>query len=153
VLLGAPDGGGSSASLAALWPVDPRFCFGVMLHLDDAGTIVDTVAGVPGSALAYGRFEQFHRAAWGASWRLDASGRPWHGLIPRLSATWGYYRIVDDQRGAKQGTIGSTGFSLAPSLRVALGPRLALGLVARYHRLFNDREGRFMSAGLDCAWR
>ena len=152
-LLKRPDGGGSSASLAVLWPVDERLSFGVMLHLDDAGTVVDSVRDAGGRGLDYGKFEQFHRSAWGASWRLDASGRPWHRVIPRFSATWGYYRIVDDQRGTKQGTVGSTGFSLAPSLRMALGSRFALGVVARYHRLFNDREGRFMSAGLEGSWR
>jgi hypothetical protein len=35
-VLGLPSGGGSSASLSAMWPVAPRLSFGVMLHGDDA---------------------------------------------------------------------------------------------------------------------
>jgi hypothetical protein len=152
-VLGQPSGGGSSASLAAMWPVAPRFSFGVMLHGDDAGSTVDCLRDEQGHGLVYGKIEQVHRAAWGASWRLDAETPARVGATPFASATWGYYRVADDLRGEKLSSVGSTGFSLAAGARWQLGPYVALGAVVRYHRLFNDREGRFMSAGLDFAWR
>jgi hypothetical protein len=153
VLLGAPDGGGSSASLAALWPVAPRFSFGVMLHGDDAGSTVDSLRDEQGHGLVHGKVEQVHRAAWGVSWRLDAAAPARFGATPFASATWGYYRVADDLRGEELGSVGSAGFSLAAGARWPLGRHFALGAVVRYHRLFNDREGRFMSAGLDFVWR
>jgi hypothetical protein len=151
-VLGEPSGGGSSASLAALWPVAPRLSFGVMLHGDDAGSTMDSLRDEQGQGLPYGKIEQVHRATWGASWRLDAAAPARFGVIPFASATWGYYQVVDDLHGEVTGSVGSTGFSLAAGARRALGLHLALGAVVRYHRLFNDLEGRFMSAGLDCAW-
>jgi len=152
-VLGLPSGGGSSVSLSAMWPVAPRLSFGVMVHGDDAGSTVDSLRDEQGRGLAYGKIEQLHRAAWGASWRLDAASPARFGVTPFASATWGYYRVNDDVRGNELGSVGSTGFSLAAGARRLLGGHFALGAVVRYHRLFNDREGRFMSAGLDCAWR
>ena len=152
-VLGRPAGGGASASLAALWPVAPRFSFGVMLHGDDAGSTVDSLRDEQGRGLAYGKIDQGHRAAWGASWRLDAAAPARFGATPFASATWGYYRVADDLRGKEISSVSSAGFSLAAGVRRPLGRHIALGAVIRYHRLFNDLEGRFMSAGLDCAWR
>jgi hypothetical protein len=152
-VLGVPSGGGASVSLAALWPVAPRLSFGVMLHGDDAGSTVDSLRDEQGQGLPYGEIEQLHRAAWGASWRLDAEAPARFGMIPFASATWGYYRIVDDLRGEVLSSVGSTGFSLGAGARKPLGRHVMLGAVVRYHRMFNDLEGRFMSAGLDCAWR
>jgi hypothetical protein len=152
-VLGTPQGGGASLSLSAMWPVVPRLSFGVMFHGDDAGSTVDSLRDAQGRGRAYGKIEQVHRAAWGASWRLDAAAPARLGVTPFASATWGYYRVTDDLRGDPVGSIGSTGFSLAAGARRPLGGHFALGAVVRYHRLFNDREGRFMSAGLECAWR
>ncbi len=152
-VLGQPSGGGSSVSLSAMWPVAPRFSFGAMLHGDDAGSTVDSLRDEQGRGLASGKIEQVHRAAWGASWRLDAAAPARFGVVPFASASWGYYRIADDLRGVELGSFGSTGFSLAAGARRPLGRHVAVGAAVRYHRLFNDREGRFMSAGLDFVWR
>jgi len=152
-VLGQPSDGGSSASLSAMWPVAPRVSFGVMFHGDDAGSTVDSLRDEQGRGLAYGKIEQLHRAAWGVSWRMDAAAPARLGTTPFASATWGYYRVTDDVRGKELTSVGSTGFSLAAGVRWPLGRHVALGAVARYHRLFNDREGRFMNVGLECAWR
>jgi len=152
-VLGKPDDGGASVSLAAMWPVAERVSFGVMVHGDDAGAVVDSLRDESGAGLAYGKIDQGHRAAWGVSWRLDATAPPRLGLTPVASATWGAYRVVDDARGDELGHVGSTGWSLAAGLRRDLGPHVGLGAYARYHRLFNDLEGRFMSAGLEFIWR
>jgi hypothetical protein len=152
-VLGEPADGGASVSLAAMWPVTERLSFGVMVHGDDAGSRVDSLRGESGAGLAFGKIEQIHRAVWGVSWRLDASARPHFGLTPTASATWGAYRVADDARGSDLGHVGSTGWSLAGGLRRDLAPHFTLGAYVRYHRLFNDLEGRFMSAGLEGIWR
>jgi hypothetical protein len=149
---GTPDGGGSSGALSLMWPVARGLSFGVMLHGDDAGTQLDSLRDGNGVAYPAGKVEQVHRAAWGASWRLDATARARFGVTPFVSATWGVYKVADDLRGRSLGSIGSSGFSLGAGARRGLGKHIALGAVFRYHRLFNDLEGRFMSAGLDCVW-
>ena len=152
-VLGTPSGGGSSVSLALLWPVQRGVRFGVMVHGDDAGSTVDSLRDVHGVGLPYGKIEQFHRAAWGASWRLDLEARSWLGFVPYASGTWGYYRIADDVRGDERDHAGSAGFSLAAGARHALGRHFTMGAYARYHRLFNDLEPRFVSAGFEGSWR
>jgi hypothetical protein len=152
-VLSEPSGGGASASLALMWPVTGRLSFGVMAHGDDAGSTVDSLRDESGAGLAFGKIQQLHRAAWGVSWRLDATAAPRLGLTPFASATWGAYRVADDAAGNALGHVGSTGWSVAAGLRRDLGRHLALGAYTRYHRLFNDVEGRFMSAGLEGIWR
>lgn len=152
-VLGTPNNGGTSASVSALWPVGGGLSFGVMLHGDDAGAVVDSLRDEQGRGTSPGMVEQAHRAAWGASWRLDAAGPALRGITPYASASWGVYRIADDLRGRKLGSFGSAGFSLGAGLRRPIGKHVLVGALARYHRLFNDYEGRFMSAGLECSWR
>ena len=152
-VLGEPGDGGSSVSLAVLWPVTERIAFGAMAHVDDAGTTVGYLGGPQGPLASYGQVQQAHRQSTGASWRLDATSRPRFGMTGVASATWGYYRVTDDLRGAKLSQVGSTGFSLGLGVREGIGRHFTLGLLGRYHRLFNDREGRFMSAGLELGWR
>ena len=149
---GTPSSGGSSASLSAMWPVARRLSFGVMLHGDDAGARVDSLRDAQGNGLAVGKIDQGHRAAWGASWRLDVAAPARFGMTPFASATWGAYRLADDLRGSQLGSSGSAGFSVGVGAHRPLGKHIALGAIVRYHRLFNDLAGRFMSAGLDCVW-
>jgi hypothetical protein len=150
---GTPDEGGSSASLAALWPLGDGLSVGLMLHADDAGASVDSLRDEQGQGLPYGTVEQAHRFAWGASWRVDASAPPWRLLTPFASVTWGYYRITDDLRGSELGAVSSAGFSLGAGVRRPFGAHIVLGAEVRYHRLFNDRAGRFASASLIGCWR
>jgi hypothetical protein len=150
---GTPNEGGPSGSLSVLWPVADRFSFGVMLHADDAGSRVDSLRDAQGHGLTYGKIEQVHRLAVGASWRLDALLPGWRKLTPAASATWGYYRIRDDVRGAKLNEAGSLGCSLGAIARWPFGRHLAMGASVRYHRLFNDLEKGFMNVSLEGAWR
>jgi hypothetical protein len=150
---GTPNEGGPSGSFSVLWPVADRFSFGVMLHADDAGSRVDSLRNAQGQGLAYGKIEQLHRLAGGASWRLDARLPEWRKFIPVASATWGYYRIRDDVRGAKLDEAGSVGCSLGAIVRWPFGRHLAMGAGVRYHRLFNDLEKGFVNASLEGAWR
>ena len=165
-ILGVPDAGGASVSVSALWPVAPGLTVGVVGHGDDAGTVVDSLRDAAGHGLPGGKVDQLHRAAWGVSWRADLrlpdglgcrrlAARRWLPFAsePYVSGSWGFYRIADDVRGRKAGDIASAGFSLAAGWRYALGGRVRVGPVIRYHRLFNDRMSRFASVGLECAWR
>jgi hypothetical protein len=70
-----------------------------------------------------------------------------------VSVTYGAVVVADDVRGKRLSQVGSAVFSVGAGTRVAVSPHVAVGLSARYHRLFNDREGRFVSAGLDLSWR
>ena len=150
---GTPDEGGSSFSLSLLWPVAERVSFGAMISGDDAGSSVDSLRNAQGAGLAYGKIEQVHRTAWGASWRLDVAGPSWGGLTPFASGTWGLYQVRDDLHGTKVADSGSGGYSVGGGLRQRVGGHLSLAALVRYHRLFNDYEGRFMSAGLEGSWR
>jgi opacity protein-like surface antigen len=146
-------GGGWSLSLGALWPLDlPRVSFGLGLFADDAGNRIGRIKDV-NDGTDLGAVGLGHRAVYGAAWRLDARTAPRRGWEPFGSATWGYYRVEDDRLGDTLGRAGSTGFSLAAGLRRPMGSG-ALGASLRYHRLANDvLLGRYVSAGLDWAWR
>jgi hypothetical protein len=153
----SPTDGGTSASLSLLWPVressDKRFGLraGIMGHLDDAGSVMDSVR-VDGVALEGGEVEQWHRMAYGASVRLDLE-RLGSRFRPFFGGTLGWSRVADDVRGDVFSQADCVGFSLGGGARVVVSPHVGLGGFARYHRLFNDRMGRFMSAGLDVSWR
>jgi hypothetical protein len=148
-VLGSPDDGGTSGSLSLLWPVAGGLRFGVMVHADDAGSVLSQEFDTDSARVT---IETSHRMAMGASWRLDVERR-WRRLRPFASATLGWSRVSDDVRGKIYSHVGSVGFSLGGGARVAVSPHVACGAFVRYHRLFNDREGRFVSAGLDLYWR
>ncbi|MBI5711406.1 MAG: hypothetical protein HZC42_14065 [Candidatus Eisenbacteria bacterium] len=150
-VLGPPDGGGASLSAAALWPVGYGLRFGLSLFAEDMGSETVELTDIhDGSDL--GSVAGLHRMALGAAWRLDGEFAPALGWIPFGSATWGIWRVSDDVQGRELGAIGSTGFSLGGGLRHAVG-RFQLGASVRYHRLFNERVGRFVAAGVDWSWR
>jgi|GEM_PF-5820567 len=150
--LGGVNEGGAAVAFAALWPVEERLETGLAFHADDLGSVEGRLRD-PNDGADLGRAEVLHRAVWGVAWRLDA--RPWAGAAwePWGGGTWGFQRVRDDVRGVTVGRVHSTGFTLAVGLRRALrGGGSAAGVV-RYHRLFNDRAGRYVSAGLEWGWR
>ena len=151
-ITGGFDQGGASIAVAVLWPVEGLpLRFGVMGHGDDLGTrlaaIRDRHDGSPRGTVATG-----HRAVWGASWRLDAGLPVRAGLEPGVSASWGYYWVADDAQGGDVAAASSAGFSLAVDLARQLGPSHAAGIVVRYHRLFNDLAGRYITGAVEWRW-
>jgi hypothetical protein len=149
---GSPDEGGFSFALGLLWPVEKRLRFGAGFFADDMGSSFGQLTD-PNDGVDLGRVPTTHRETLGLTWRLDAVFAARRGWTPTASGTWGVYRVADDRRGLDAGSIGSTGFSLGGGLRHPLAGRLSLGASVRYHRLFNDRAGRFVSAGVDWGWR
>ena len=150
-VLGRPGGGGASLSAAALWRVGRGLRFGFGLFAEDMGSETVKLRDIhDGSDL--GPVAGLHRMALGAAWRLDGELAPAMGWTPFGSASWGIWRISDDTQGRDLGAIGSTGFSLGGGLRHAVG-RFQMGPSVRYHRLFNERVGRFVAAGVDWSWR
>lgn len=153
---GTPNEGGVALALAALWPVGgpggAPVRLGVALFADDMGDEIGQLRD-PHDGTPLGAAALFHRQALGWAWRLDAAPRPWGRWQPYASGSWGYYRITDDVRGARTAEAGTTGFSVGGGLHFAAGKNLRVGAAARYHRLFEDRIGRYMDAGLDLAWR
>jgi hypothetical protein len=149
---GGPDGRGFDGALAAMWPIANRFDFGATAFGSDmgieAGRLADVHTGEP-----LGQIDRLHRAVYGAAWRLDARVGAVRGWDPFASATWGFYSVNDELHGTLLHRVSSTGFSLGGGMRRPLGPRLSLGASLRYHRLFNDRVGRYMGAAVDWSWR
>jgi len=70
-----------------------------------------------------------------------------------VSGSWGYYRVTDDMRGHVERRIASTAFSLGAGIRRSVGERHAVGTSIRYHRLFNDRIGRYVGWAVDWSYR
>lgn len=152
-IVGSVEEGGSSFSVSALWPLDFHGLeSGITGFADDFGSVLGALTD-PGTGAPAGEAEQLHAAAYAVAWRLDA--RPFAG--PRwesfASGTWGVYYLRDDQLGDTRRRVSSTGWSLGAGLRRGLRGRSTVGAELRYHRLFNDHAGRYVSAALEWGWR
>jgi hypothetical protein len=156
-ILGDINEGGASVSGSVMWPVPEVWTgsrvsarFGVMAHADDMGSEITTLKD-PNDGQPIGSTESAHRSTWGGSWRLDAMLPPWKSWVPEASGSWGYYRVNDDVRGVSVSSLGSAGFSLGLGIGHSLGA-LSGTAVVRYHRLFNDRTGRYVTGGIALRW-
>jgi hypothetical protein len=49
--------------------------------------------------------------------------------------------------------VSSTGFSLAAGVQRRVAGGNSFGAVVRYHRLFNDVTGRYVSGAVEWGWR
>jgi hypothetical protein len=149
--------GGASVAGAVLWPVPEVWTgtkvsarFGIMGHADDMGSQITQLTD-PNDGTPLGTSETAHRSTWGVSWRLDAMLPAWGAWVPEASGSWGYYRVGDDVRGEDVASLGSAGFSLGAGIGRPLGA-IAAAAVVRYHRLFNDRAGRYVTGGIAFRW-
>ena len=152
----APDHGGLSLSLAALWPVDwrlgDRVVLGMAVSADDLGSELGQLRDShDGTALGATQLRQ--RSVYALEWRMDARAHQRLGATPYASGTWGFSRVLDGHLGTRLRSVGSTGFSLGGGLGWPIGGAGTLGIALRYHRLFNDVVGRYLSAGVDWGWR
>ena len=149
--------GGASVAGAVMWPVPAVWTgnkvsarFGLMAHADDMGSQVTQIHDV-NDGEPIGTTETAHRSTWGASWRLDAMLPAWGSWVPEGSGSWGYYRVSDDVRGQATSSLGSAGFSLGLGIGRPVGA-ISTAAVVRYHRLFNDRTGRYVTGGIAIRW-
>lgn len=149
---GTPDGGGWSVSLSPMWSLEDGYSFGVMLFADDMGTIFGPLRD-PNDGVDLGTTEQGHTYLLGAAWRFDRQWGSIRGLLPYVSGTWGVYRIADDHLGHVERRISSLGFSIAGGVQRMVNDRHALGASIRYHRLFNDRIGRYVGWSVDWSFQ
>ncbi len=153
-VLGDPNEGGVATALALLWPLEREgLAFGLVAFADDLGAEFGPLRDPGDPTVVIGTAELGHRQSYGAAWRLDYRAAPVRGWTRAASATWGFARIADDRSGLRLRAVGSTGFSLAAGIRRPLLKHAAAGPMIRYQRLFNDRAGRYLSAGVEMIWR
>jgi hypothetical protein len=124
---------------------------GLDLAAADLGTHMGELYD-PNSGESLGPVALGHRAAYEIAWRVDAALPDAWGFAPYASGTWGYARVADDVRGEGGPALSSTGFTLGLGVLRPVGRTQSLGASLRYHRLFNDSAGRFVSAGIDWAF-
>jgi hypothetical protein len=150
-VLGSPDEGGFSVALAALWPMRAGLRFGVTGFADDLGANIGRLRD-PNDGTDLGAVETAHRWVYGGGWRVDAGLPDRWGWVPYASGTWGAYRLEDDHRGEVSRALSSIGFSLGGGVVRPVSGRAALGVGVRYHRLFNDVAGRYVSVAAQWRW-
>ncbi len=148
--------GGLSLGLGAMWRVEETpwalpVRFGVMGFMDDMGSEVGPITTADGTPL--GSATLGHQAVYGGAFRLDWEPALSPSWRPYATGTWGYYRVADDVRGEAMGAVSSTGFSLGAGVGRLFTNGHSAGLVVRYHRLFNDVTGRYVSGAVEWGWR
>jgi hypothetical protein len=147
---GVPGGGGMSLGLSLLWPLEDHFRVGLMGFAEALGEETARLIGPGGADL--GPVAGVHRASQGAAVRLEAHLPGDHLLSPYLAATWGYYRVADDIRGAALGRDDAAGFGLGAGLMRRFNPRHAAGLALRAQQLSRSDAGRYLSVCLEWRW-
>jgi hypothetical protein len=164
-----------SLRFAMLAPLNERVSVGAEVFADDiavlvaalkaTGEVPGTVVGETVDAQEYG-----HRDIWGLAWRVDADAwrfgafgargggnggtRTW---VPPsrvvVTGTAGVWRVTADRLRRPQHEGDAFGWSLGVGWRFQLPGRAALGPTLRYCRVFDDRVGRYVTAGFDWGWR
>jgi hypothetical protein len=148
---GEPNEGGLSFDGAILWPFHEHVRFGFEVFANDLGTSTGRLVD-PNDGTDLGPTDLAHRDVWGAGFRLDAPLGPYGGWTPFGTAGWHASEITDDQHGNVIAAERSSGFLLGGGVMRPVGARSSLGAVIRYHRLFNDVAGRYMSAAIEWRW-
>ena len=153
------DQGGFTASLAALWPWEDRFRFGVSAFAADFGTLdlaqaASDLLGDASLVEPFGELVVGHRQAWGAAWRVDALG-PRVGRLGRsfASGSYGYFRLRVDDSGKALGENSGLGGAIGVGLQRAITPRHTLAFAASHTWMSDDFTRRYGSAGLEWQWR
>ena len=147
---GEPGGGGVSLGLSALWRLEGRFRAGFMVFADGLGERAGRLIGPGGVDL--GPVAGVHRAAQGAAIRLEVHPAGGQRLRPYLAATWGFYRLEDDVRGAVLARDDAAGFGLGAGLLREFNQNHAAGIAVRAQQLSRGGAGRYLSAALEWRW-
>jgi hypothetical protein len=146
-----PQQSGAAASAAMLWEVVPRFEFGPMLFADDLGSNVGRLLD-PNNGTDLGAVAEDHRSVYGGAWRGDVQmtrGERWRSAA---SATWGYYRLRDDQIGVVQSVWSAVGWSIGAAVSRRVRPTVAIGASVRWNQLLEERQDHYVRATVDLMW-
>lgn len=161
-ILGEVHEGGPAFNLNALVPVDGEggaFDLGVGMWAGDMGqgveplidpddlTELGTVGGAARFVVGGGLAADFHPSLGSAKGARGAHGGPF------LGGTTGIYYVESREGASLEHTDNALGWSLAAGWRFGVGALGSLGPAVHYTRVFDDRLGRFMVAGLDWTWR
>ena len=161
-ILGDVREGGAALELRALWPMggaSSPISVGFGLWAADAGQrserlldpdTGDDLGAVGGPSLTTyggGLAADLHPGLGGARGTSAAPSGPY------LSGTGGIFVVSATRLGDRIHSGGSVGWSAGGGWRFRLGNRVTVGPAVHYHRVFDDRLGRFMAAGLDWVWR
>ncbi len=152
-----PSGGGASAALSVLWPIEPRIRVGVQGYADDIGTDLVQLRD-PNDGTPLGPAADLHRWTWGAAWRVEADTWTHGKWASGVSGAWGWWRVEDDRRGDLVHAASAVGLRVGADLRRDLGHGRALGIEANFHRLAHDphadwrRVERYATVALQLRW-
>jgi hypothetical protein len=146
---GEPGDGGVSLALSLLWGVEDHFRFGVMGFADDLGERQGRLLA-PGE-VDLGPVSALHRDAMGIAWRMEAHAPSSGDLDAFVTATWGGYRVTDDQRGTTLRTVQAAGVGVGVGLARRVAGSQAVGLLARYQQLSRGGAPRYLSVAVE--WR
>jgi len=161
-ILGTVRAGAPAFDVRALAPVggpSGMLSLGVGAWADDMGQVVErlidpTTLEDVGAAEGASRFLVGGGLA-GELHLRQAPGNGAHGPRggPFLTGAAGIYYVESRERSSLEHTDNALGWSAAAGWRFRAGAFGSLGPSIRYHRVFDDRVGRFMAAGVDWTWR
>jgi hypothetical protein len=147
---GDPSDGGASLSLAALWPLESHFRFGLMGFADDLGERKGRLLDSTGVDL--GPVVTLHRATRGAAWRVEAHRSPAGVYDAFAVATWGIYRVVDEPRGLATRWANAVGLGFGLGMTRRIAATHAAGITLRYQQLSRGAAQRYLSAAVEWRW-
>ena len=150
--------GGEAFQLDALLPMRDSWSIGYAFYGADMGQGTERLLD-PNNGTDLGAAGGPTRYVYGVGWALDV--HPWAGRTNAagvlrwlsVAGTVGHYRIRVETQGDVLEDDDAFGWALAGRWRLPLGAHAAFGQWVRYTRVFDDRLGRYVSAGLDWTWR
>jgi hypothetical protein len=155
--------GGAAVQIGGLWPVggpSSPASVGLGVWAADAGQQVVRLLD-PNDGTDLGAVGGQALTTFGAGLVADVRPDLWRGRNDVgaatglfLSGAFGYYKVNTSVQQNPVSDDGSLGWSAGGGWRFRLAHGVTIGPAIHYHRLvFDDHLGRFMTAGLDWAWR
>jgi hypothetical protein len=158
-ILGTVHDGATAFGLNALVPVDGdsgMLGLGVGMWADDMGQGVERLLD-PDTFADIGAVGGSSRFVVGGGLAADFHPAPGlaHGARggPFLAGTAGVYYVESREQSSLDHADNALGWSLGAGWCFRIGALGSVGPSVHYHRVFDDRLGRFMAAGLEWAWR
>ena len=155
---GEPGQSGVSLAFGAFVPVEGRWSFGALFHVDDQGTAL-TALRDPNDGTPLGVVGDLHRWTYGGEWQAEALVRrtkrwDWH-----WNAGFGYARQEIDRRGINAGAVSGITLSTGTAALLPLAGGHHLGLALAYRRAFLStaadpgRSTHWATTALEWRWQ